>query len=119
MTRPASRTGAAAPAAALLLLLAAAPASAQSGDPMAGRELAGQCRACHGLDGLSRQPDAPNIAAEPERYLAEQLRAYRSGRRQHPQMSVVAQGLSDADIANLAAYYGAIEIEVTSVPGGR
>ena len=75
------------------------------------------CQACHGLDGLSKVPDAPNIAGQTEAYVATQLQAFRSGARKSEAMSVVAATLSDSDIANLAAYYAAIEIKVLKIPG--
>ncbi|MDR5906127.1 cytochrome c [Franzmannia qiaohouensis] len=96
--------------AALLLMLLTLPALAAS--PEAGRTKAQQCAACHGLDGLSRLPDAPHLAGDSALYLAAQLRAYRSGTRQHPQMSIIAAALSDEDIADLAAWYSAIAISV-------
>ena len=64
----------------------------------------------HGLDGIARLPEAPNLAGESTLYLERQLKAFRAGERKSPQMSVVAQALSDADIANLAAWYSSIEI---------
>lgn len=85
---------------------------ALAGDPVAGREAARQCMACHGLDGVARQPDAGNLAGQSEIYLRNQLEAFRSGERRQPQMNVIAEGLSDAEIADLAAWYSAIEIEV-------
>jgi cytochrome c553 len=91
-------------------LLCAAPASAQ--DLEAGRKAALACQNCHGMDGLSRLPDAPHLAGQPEIYLARTLRQYRSGERKHELMNISARGLSDADIRNLAAYYAAIAIEV-------
>jgi cytochrome c553 len=97
------------------LLLAAAflsAAAAQAGDPEAGREKAAACRACHGLDGLGRRPDAPNLAGQPALYLGEQLRAYRSGDRVHPVMNVVAADLSDQEIEDLSAWYSALKVEV-------
>lgn len=95
-------------AAVLLAAFAAGPAFA--GDPKAGREKAQQCQVCHGLDGLSKQPDAPSIAGDSAMYLEQQLKAFRSGARSNPRMSIVAEGLSDQDIADLAAYYSAIEV---------
>jgi cytochrome c553 len=86
-------------------------------DVKAGRAKALACQACHGLDGLSKVPDAPNIAGQTEAYLATQLRAFRSGERKNEAMSVVAATLSDADIDNLAAYFAAIEIKVGRIPG--
>ena len=94
------------------LLLFASPA-AMAADLAAGKEKAAMCATCHGLDGVATAPDAPNIAGDSAFYLAEQLKAFRSGARQHQQMSIIAQGLEDADIADLAAWYAAIEVTAT------
>ena len=99
----------------LAALFALSPALAA--DVKAGRAKALACQACHGLDGLSKVPDAPNIAGQTEGYLVTQLRAFRSGDRKNEAMSVVAATLSDADIDNLAAYFAAIEIKVGRIPG--
>ena len=111
---PRNRGRAALPAALLAgaaLALAALPAEA--GDAAAGRKkAAAQCQTCHGIDGLARIPEAPHIAGESELYLTNQLEAFRSGKRQHPIMSVVAQGLNDEDIADVAAWYASIGISV-------
>jgi cytochrome c553 len=89
-----------------------------AGDIRAGRTKALMCQACHGLDGLSKTPDAPNIAAQIEPYIVAQLQAYKSGERKNDAMSVVAPSLSDTDIEDLAAYFSAIEINVVKMPGG-
>ena len=96
---------------ALAAVLLCAPA-AQAQDLVAGRKAALACQNCHGMDGLSRLPDAPHLAGQPEIYLARTLRQYRSGGRKHELMNIAARTLSDADIRNLAAYYAAIAIEV-------
>ena len=89
-----------------------APGLATAADPAAGREKARQCQTCHGLDGIGKMPDVPNIAGESEMYLTKQLRDFRSGERRHEQMSIIASALSDEDIADLAAYYASIEFSV-------
>ncbi|MGE5170349.1 MAG: c-type cytochrome [Rudaea sp.] len=89
-----------------------------AGDAMAGRQKAQMCQACHGTDGLSKVPDAPNIAGQVETYLVTQLKAFKAGARKNESMSVVASTLSDQDIENLAAYFSAIEIKVGKIPGG-
>ena len=105
-------------AAALVLAGAGlAPAQEPTGDPRAGRRLAGaQCSACHGNDGIAVLPEAPNLAGQKAGYTAAQLRHYRGGERKHELMTVVSQGLTDPQIADLAAWYEAIQIEAT-VPG--
>ena len=102
------------------LLLAGAgiaPDSRAAGDVKAGRAKAMMCQGCHGLDGQSQVPDAPNIAGQVEAYLATQLHAFKSGARKSETMSVVAATLSDQDVENLAAYYSAIEVKLGKVPG--
>ena len=99
-------------------LLLAGGSVGNAGDVRAGRTKALMCQACHGLDGLSKTPDAPNIAAQIEPYIVAQLQAYKSGARKNDAMSVVAPSLSDTDIEDLAAYFSAIEIKVVKMPGG-
>jgi cytochrome c553 len=92
-------------------------AQADAGDAKAGRAKAESvCAVCHGVDGLAKIPEAPNLAGQSENYLIEQITAFKSGERKNEMMSIVSQNLSDADIENLAAYYSAIEISVGKTP---
>ena len=100
-------------AGALLLVVAAlAPAAGRGGDAAAGKAKAAMCAVCHGELGVSQAPDAPHLAGQPEVYLVQQLKAYRSGKRVHEVMSVMAKQLSDADVENLAAWYASIAVRV-------
>jgi cytochrome c553 len=83
----------------------AGTATAQAADIAAGRGKAVQCAACHGLDGIAKIPEAPNLAGQNEDYLAKALKDFKSGERKNDMMSLIVKPLSDADIANLAAYY--------------
>ncbi|OZB17055.1 MAG: cytochrome C554 [Marinobacter sp. 34-60-7] len=94
---------------ALLVLL---PGYTLAADPAEGRKLAAQCKTCHGLDGVAKIPIAPNLAGESQIYIENQLKAFRSGKREHEMMSVVAKGLTDSQISDLAAWYESIEITV-------
>jgi cytochrome c553 len=98
---------------AFALLPLAASEAAAAGDVAAGRRKALQCQTCHGLDGLSKLPEAPHLAGQPEQYLVKSLNEYRSGARKNDMMSLVVPVLSDQDVADLAAYYAAIEISTT------
>ena len=98
------------------LLLAGIDAG-HAGNVKAGAAKAMMCQACHGLDGLSKAPDSPNIAGQIEPYLVAQLQAFKSGARKNDAMSAVAPALSDKDIEDLAAYFSAIEISVGKLPG--
>jgi cytochrome c553 len=99
------------------LVLALLGTTAQAaGDAAAGRRKAVQCQTCHGLDGLSKIPEAPNLAGQPEPYLVKSLNDFRQGVRKNEMMSIVSQALSAADVDDLAAYYASIEISVTPKP---
>lgn len=102
-------------AAGALACAAALPShSAQAaGDGAAGRQKAQMCAVCHGLDGIARAPDAPHIAGANPTYMKSQLEAFKAGRREHQQMTIIAQGLSDQEIDDLVAWYSSITIEAT------
>ncbi len=95
------------------LVLAGLPQGAAAADAAAGRKKARQCQTCHGIDGIAKIPIAPHIAGESEIYLATQLKAFRSGKRVHEIMSVIAKDLSDEDISDLSAWYASIKITAT------
>ncbi len=96
--------------AALACVVACAMGAAHA-DVQAGRAKARTCAVCHGESGVSVLPNAPNLAGQPEIYLAEQLKAYRSGKRSDEVMSVIAKPLTDAEIADLSAWFASIAIE--------
>ena len=70
------------------------------------------CAVCHGVDGIGKNPDVPNLAGESQQYIQKQLKAFRSGGRQHEQMSIIAKDLTDKDIANLADWFASLKIIV-------
>jgi cytochrome c553 len=86
--------------------------AAHAADAGAGRQKITVCQACHGLDGLSKNPEAPNLAGQLESYLARSLTAYKTGERKNESMNIVAKDLSDEDIADVAAYYASIQVDV-------
>ncbi len=94
----------------------AAPALGQqaAGDARMGRRLAAaRCTPCHGATGMASQSDTPNLAGQNSLYLENQLRHFRSGDRVHVSMNAVARDLTDEQIASLAAWFTAIQLEVT------
>ena len=98
---------------ALLSLATVSLASvSQAADIKAGKKKAGMCNVCHGKNGLATNPEAPNLAGESAIYIEKQLIAFRGGERQHRQMTIIAKGLKDDDIKNLAAWYEAMKVTV-------
>jgi cytochrome c553 len=89
----------------LATVLSIASFSALAGDPVAGKAKSMTCAGCHGINGISSNGMWPNLAGQKEAYLASQLKMFRSGQRNNAMMTAMSKGLSDADIANLAAYY--------------
>ena len=70
------------------------------------------CQTCHGMDGIATTTTVPNIAGQQMDYLVIQLEAYRSGKREHPQMTIVSQNLTDEDIENVSHWYASIKFSV-------
>jgi cytochrome c553 len=70
------------------------------------------CALCHGRIGVSTLPNAPNLAGQQAIYVNEQLRNYRSGKRQNEVMNMIAKQLTDTEIAQLAAWFGSVKVTV-------
>ena len=94
----------------ILTLLAACSKEPESSeiafDTSAGEAIArNECADCHGMDGRGNTAEIPNLAAQPAKYLVEAMHAYRDGGRLHAALQDMTQGMSEADIANIAGYY--------------
>jgi cytochrome c553 len=87
----------------LALAIAAGPATA--GDAALGAQKAAVCGACHGMTGSSVNPEWPSLAGQPASFIVGQLQQFRDGTRVNPLMTPMAAPLSDADMADLAAYF--------------
>jgi cytochrome c553 len=89
---------------------AQAPApAAPAGNATLGAKKVYQCQGCHGIEGWkSAFPEVyhvPKLGGQKAAYIASALRAYKSGERDFPTMRAMVDPLSDADIADIAAYY--------------
>lgn len=86
--------------------------NALAGDVAAGQAKAAVCAACHGADGIAVIPGYPNLKGQNEQYLVTSMNAYKTKQRNGGLAAVMqaqASMLSDADIANLAAYYASLK----------
>ncbi|MDQ3026995.1 MAG: cytochrome c [Pseudomonadota bacterium] len=92
-------------------LVFASGAAAAQPQTLPGKAKAQMCATCHGPLGISVTPDAPHLAGQPRFYLMEQLKAFRSGKRAHEVMNVVAKPLTDANIEALADWYASLVVE--------
>jgi cytochrome c553 len=85
--------------------------SAQAQSAEAGEKKAAMCIGCHGIpDYKASYPEVyrvPKIAGQNDKYIISALTQYKKGDRKHPTMRAIAASLSDADMADLAAFYSA------------
>lgn len=91
-----------------VLLLATGPLQA-GGDAANGQALAADCADCHGDDGMGDE-DSPKLAGMEEAAFIAALKGYASGEIEDESgmMADYATGLSEQDMADLAAYYASL-----------
>lgn len=95
-----------------LAVVFTAPAiAADAGDAAAGAAKKSMCAGCHGIAGYhTAYPEVykvPKLGGQHPAYIVKALMAYKSGERTHPSMRAIAASLSEKDMTDLAAYYGA------------
>ncbi len=109
----------AAPGPAEATLSAQAPGAAQLRH---GQELARSCAACHGIDGNATGPQFPKLAGQGAAYLERELERFRPTRpgapaaRPSPVMNPIAQGLSEQDRRDVAAYFASCALRPALAP---
>ena len=79
-----------------------------AGDVQAGKAKAASCGACHGANGQGVPPN-PALAGQSEDQLLQEMKDYKSGKRDNAIMKGLMGPLSDQDMANLAAYYASLK----------
>lgn len=86
-------------------------AFAAGGDAAAAKDKISMCVGCHGIPGYHTSfPEVykvPKLGGQHPEYIVSALQAYKKGDRSHPSMRGIAASLSDQDMADIAAYYGA------------
>ncbi|MBC7414069.1 MAG: c-type cytochrome [Herminiimonas sp.] len=81
-------------------------------DAVAGKAKAQACFACHGESGIAAIAGVPHLAAQPPQAIQYQLVQFREKYRSGGGMEVMAAGLSDQDMRDIAAYYTALPAPV-------
>lgn len=77
------------------------------GDPEYGEYLSSECTTCHQASGGDE--GIPSIVLWPEEDFVVAMHAYKTGKRKHPVMNMIAGRLNDEEIAALAAYFAALQ----------
>lgn len=94
---------------AAFVLAGQASAMGVKGNAAAGKQKAVVCAACHGADGNKTLDNTyPKLAGQYPDYLLKALKDYKSGKRANAVMAGQVQALTEADMANLALYYGSL-----------
>ena len=75
------------------------------------------CTSCHGKGANQPLEGMPKLAGQYPEYLAKSLNEYRSGKRKNAIMASQAADLSDADVANLSAYFGSLKGDIHDLSG--
>ncbi len=102
----------------VLLLAGFSVATSAEVDLKAGEEKANTiCMACHGMNGISTNPEWPNLAGQGEKYLIKQLQDFKAGLRNSAVMAPQAMMLSDEDMLNVAAFYASQEAKQAATYG--
>jgi cytochrome c553 len=77
-----------------------------SGNAEKGRKIAESCEACHAATPSNAGSEFPYLHGQTATYLYKQLQDYKNGSRANDIMGGIAAGLSDQDMADVAAWYG-------------
>lgn len=97
----------------LAALAPAAFAQNVTGNAEAAKNKVSMCVGCHGIVGYrTAYPEVypvPMIGGQQAAYILKALQEYKSGERWHPSMRAIAGGLSEQDMADLAAYYSQVK----------
>ena len=92
-------------------LCAVALSAQAAGNAAAGAKKVFQCQGCHGIpDWKTAYPEVyrvPKLGGQNAAYLLSAMKAYRSGERDFATMRAMVSNLSEQDLADIAAYYGA------------
>ena len=86
-----------------------------AGDAAAGKAKSAACGGCHGFDGNSPIAMYPKIAGQNEAYIVKQIQDYKADKtRKNEIMKGMAASLSDADAADIGAYFQAQNVSAAA-----
>ena len=82
-----------------------------------------QCQGCHGIpDWKTAFPEVyrvPKLGGQKANYIVAALKAYKKGERDFGTMRAIAADLSDKDMEDIAAYYGAQSVNTAAAQGKK
>jgi len=81
-------------------------ASAKKDPVQTGKAAAAGCAGCHGDAGVSKTAGMPSLIGMDPKYLVAAMKAYKNGQRKNEMMKNFLSAISDAELENVALYYG-------------
>ncbi len=94
----------------VVIALAVSCGAAIAADAVAGKSKYIVCAGCHGPTGAGNDAmKYPKLAGRSAIHVVEQLKAFKSGKRDNATMKQMALMLNDADIQNVAAYIATLK----------
>jgi cytochrome c553 len=101
-----------------LAVLGSGMVQAAEANSVPARDKVSMCIGCHGIPGYKTAfpvtYSVPKLGGQHAAYIVKALQAYKSGDRSHPSMRAIAAGLSDKDMADVAAYYSAPAVQAAA-----
>ncbi len=89
--------------------------SVLAGDAVAGKAKSAACGGCHGFDGNSPIPMYPKLAGQNEAYITKQVKDFKAdSSRKNEIMKGMVAALSDADAADIGAYFQAQSVSAAA-----
>lgn len=90
---------------AMALMLAGMPVVEAAVDRPAEQLVRERCRKCHGLNGLSSEPEFPKLAGQDPDYLTRQMANFKTGVRKSTRMKRRVADLTGGEMRALAEYF--------------
>jgi len=91
-------------------LISVAGVASAGGDAKAGGPKSELCQGCHGADGMSVNPECPNLAGQRPGYIYKQLEDFINGKRHNDTMTPMA-GLAGTpqDMKDISAFFASLK----------
>lgn len=86
-------------------------------NPQAGQAKSALCAGCHGVQGVSMNPDWPSLASQHATYLSKQMTDYKNANTRNAAiMTPMVMQLSPEDINDIAEFYASLPAPTGSTP---
>ena len=90
----------------LIMLLCLSQITLGLGDPVEGKHKVEICIECHGVDGISPDPNIPKLSGQSANFIVREVTEFQEGTRRNIHMSEISRMIeSTPDLEDIAAYF--------------